>query len=448
LLLIRTTLLFACALSLLAQSDSAPVDTAAPAEDYGGPAILTRGQVPGGFSAVPAAFRPFISLNGIYDDGLAPISVNSKGRIPTLDLFGVELALGLYGYHTWKHTTLALDYKGDFRHYGQSTYDGTDQFLSLILTHQQTKRITFTIRNSAGTYSRSYFLSSTLGVLDSSNLQTPENDIYDSRVIFLTTAGDMIYRLTPRLSVDIGGEGYIVRRESSALYGLTGYDAHGDLQYRVRRHTTIGLDYRYTHFEYTKGFGNTNIHSVGINYATQLTHRLQLAARIGGARVETSSLEEVTLAPAIAALLGVSVGVEAAYQLHYVPDVTARLSETLRRSQFGLTFTDSVNPGNGVYLTSKMESALASYRYTGVRHWNFGADGGYNKLTALAQTLGAYGSYGAGGGFTRDLKKGFHAVLRLDARRYDIGGDAFRRTNFRAMVGLTFSPGDVPLALW
>jgi hypothetical protein len=449
LLLIRTTLFFACALSLMAQSDTAQSNEVSSAQEYGGPAILSRGEMPGSSSTAPIAFRPFISLNGIYDNGLVPVSVNSNGSIPTADLFGVELALVLYGYHTWKHTTLALDYKGDFRHYGgQSAYDGTDQFLSLVLTHQPTKRISFTIRNTAGTYSRNYFLSSTVGILDSNYLQIPQNDIYDNRVIFLTTAGDMIYRMTPRLSFDIGGEGYIVRRESTALYGLTGYDAHGDLQYRLRRHTTLGADYRFTYFQYTKGFGNSDIHSVGINYATQITPRLQLAARIGGARVESLSLEEVTLDPAIAALLGVSVGVQATHQLHYVPDLTVRLTESLRRSQFTLTFSDGVNPGNGVYLTSKMESAMASYTYTGVRHWNFGADASYTKLSALIQTLGAYSSYGAGAGVTRDLKKGLHAVVRLDARRYDVSGNEFRRTDYRAMLGVSFSPGDVPLALW
>jgi hypothetical protein len=448
LLLIRTTLLCVCALSLLAQTDTAQSD-AAPAEDYGGPAILTRGEVPGAPSTAPIAFRPYVGLNAIYDEGLVPVSVNSNGRVPSADLFGVELALGLYGYHTWKHTTLALDYKGNFRHYTQQQYyDGTDQFLSLILTHQPNKRVTFTVRNTAGTYSRNYFLSSTVGILDSSYTQIPENDIYDNRVIFLTTSGDMTYRLTPRLSFNLGGEGYLVRREATSLYGLSGYDAHGDLQYRMRRHTTLGLDYRFTYFQYTRAFGNSDIHSVGINYSTQLTHRLQIGARIGGARVESTSLEQVTLDPAIAALLGTSVGIQAAYQLHYAPDVTARLTESLRHSQFSLLFTDSVNPGNGVYLTSKMESGVASYSYTGVRHWNFGADASYTRLAALAQTLNAYSSYGAGGGFTRDLKKGLHAVLRLDARRYDIAGDVFRRTDFRAMLGLTFSPGDVPLALW
>jgi hypothetical protein len=101
-----------------------------------------------------------------------------------------------------------------------------------------------------------------------------------------------------------------------------------------------------------------------------------------------------------------------------------------------------------VYLTSKMESLLGGYSYTGVRHWNFGADSGYTRLSALTQTLGAYSSYGVGGGATRDLKKGLHAVLRLDARRYDVAGNGFSRNDFRVMLGLSFSPGDVPLALW
>src|ERR1700722_17842899 len=451
--LLRSTLFFACALALMAQSDSQPdsaqSDAVPAGEDYGGPAILSRGEIPGASSAAPVAFRPFIGLTGIYDNGILPVSVNANGSISTANLFGVELLLGLYGSHTWKHTTLALDYRGTFRHYSQQNYyDGTDQFVSLILTHQPTKRLTFTVRNTGGVYSQSSFLTSALNGLNADYLQVPQNDIYDNRVIFLTTAGDMVYRLTSRLSFDLGGDGYVVRRQSNALYGLTGYDAHGDLQYRIRRHTTIGVDYRFTHFEYTMGFGNSNIQSVGINYSTQLTRRLQLSARIGGARVASNSLEEVPLDPAIAALLGVSVGVQAAYQLHYAPDVTARLTESLRQSQFNLAFTDNVNPGNGVYLTSKTESGLASYSYTGVRHWNFGLDASYNRLDALIQTLGAYDSYGVGGGFTRDLKKGFHAVLRLDARRFNVAGGQYRQNDFRVMIGVTYSPGDIPLALW
>jgi hypothetical protein len=40
-------------------------------------------------------------------------------------------------------------------------------------------------------------------------------------------------------------------------------------------------------------------------------------------------------------------------------------------------------------------------------------------------------------------------VLRLDTQHYDIASSAaFTHTEYRATLGLNFSPGDVPLVLW
>ena len=65
------------------------------------------------------------------------------------------------------------------------------------------------------------------------------------------------------------------------------------------------------------------------------------------------------------------------------------------------------------------------------------------------QTLGAYTAYGGGVGITRDLGKGLHTVLRLDELHYDVASTAaFKHTESRVSLGLTFSPGDVPLVLW
>jgi hypothetical protein len=456
LLLARTTLflvlVLGCAPGLMAQSDSPQADSSAasPDEEYSGPAILSRGQAPAGQTVAPIAFRPYIGLSGVYDSGLVPVSVTTTGQIPSTDLYGLELNLGAYTYHVWKHTTLGLDYRGDFRDYSTSYWDGTDQFLSLILTHRPTKRVTFTLRDQAGIYSlNSYSLSSPLGSLDPNYLQLPQNDIYDSRVIFAGVSGDLTYLLTHRLSFNIGGEGSLVRRQSSALYGVTGAVARGDLEYRISRHTTLGADYRFTYFDYTRGFGSTDIHSVGLNYSTQISRHVQLSARIGGARVESTSLTEVALDPAIAALLGESEAIQAAYRLNYVPDVQVRLADTFRRSQFMLEYLDQVVPGNGVYLTSRNNSGNASYSYTGVRHWNFGVHGTYGRMSALVQTVGAYTAYGGGIGVTRDLGRGLHTVLRLDTEHYDIASSAaFAHTEYRASLGLNFSPGDLPLVLW
>jgi len=448
LLFVRATLLFGCAACLMAQTDSQADSQADSQTEYGGPAILSRGEAPGAKNA-PIAFRPYIGINGIVDNGILPVSVNENGQIPISDVYGVELSLGAYTYHTWKHTTLALDYRGNFRHYSQSTnYDGTDQYLSLILTHQPSKRIIFSLREQAGTYSRGYFLPSAYGILEPAYLQLPQNDIYDNRVVFLNTAASVTFQKSARLSFNFGGEGDLVRRQSSALYGTTGGIARADVQYRVTRHSTIGVDYLFNHFSFTQGFGNSTIHSVGLNYSTQLTRRVQLSVRAGGARVESSALTEVPLDPAVAAILGTSVGVQAAYHRNYVPDITARLSYTYQHSNFGLSYANNVNPGNGVYLTSRNQSAGGSYSYTGIRYWNFGVDGGFSRMSTLIQTLGVYKSYGGGIGVTRALGKSMHLVGRLDTRHYDVAGQTFLHNGFRATVGFSWSPGDIPLALW
>jgi len=457
LLFVRTTLLLSCALCLMAQSDqdaqpaqeAQPVQEAQPAPEYGGPAILSRGEAPNMQSPAPISFRPYIGLNGIVDNGIVPVSVTSTGQIPTADVYGVELNLGAYTYHSWKHTTLGLDYRGDFRHYSQQTfYDGTDQFLALILTHAPSKRVTFTLRNQAGTYSRNYALTGTLGLGDPNYLQLPQNDIFDNRVIFLSTAADLTFHKSARLSFNLGGEGDLVRRQSTALYGSAGGSARADMEYRVTRHSTVGVDYRFTYYSYTKGFGTADIHSVGLNYSTQFTKHLQLSARIGGARIESSSLQVVQIDPVIAALLGESVGFQVSHRISLAPDMTVRLSNAFRRSTFELVYANGMSPGNGVYLASRSESGTASYSYTGVRHWNFGANAAYSRLSTLVQTLGAYTGYGGGVGATRDLGKGLHAVLRLDTRHFDVSGNQFLNNDYRVTLGLTFSPGDVPLALW
>jgi len=449
--LFRTLIFLFCALALMAQDtpqeDAAQASTST--EDYSGPAILSRGEVPAVQAPLPVAFRPYVGLSAIYDTGLVPVGVSSTGSIPTTALYGVELNLGAYMYHVWKHTTLALDYRGDVRDYSTSYWDSTDQFLSLILKHEPTKRVTITLRAQAGVYSNNYFLSSALGNTDTNYLQLPQYDIYDNRVEFGGFSADLTYKLTRRLSFNVGGEGDIVRRQSSALFGMTGGVARGDLEYRISRHSTVGADFRYTYYDYTQAFGNSIVESVGADYSTQFSPHVQLSARVGGARVSSQSLTAVNLSPALAALLGETTSVQAAYQQSYVPDVEVRLSDTFRRALFSLSYTDQVIPGNGIYLTSRNDSFGGNFSYTGVRHWNFGVNGTYGRMTTLVQTIGAYTAYGAGVGITRDLGKGLHFVIRADGRHYDLASGAlFASNEYRTSVGITFSPGDLPLVLW
>ena len=67
--------------------------------DYEGPTILSRGVGPvllGGGEFV--RLRPYLSVTGIYDTAVTPVSVNQNGEIPQTDIYGVQGTLGVAGY--------------------------------------------------------------------------------------------------------------------------------------------------------------------------------------------------------------------------------------------------------------------------------------------------------------------------------------------------------------
>src|SRR5208283_2921103 len=104
---------------------------------YAGPAILSRGEAPASMAADQIDFRPYLTITGLYDTGLAGVSVNSQGEIGSLSSPGLQFAGGVSGVHSWKHTKVGLDYHGDINHYFKTTYyDSTDQTLLLGITHQ------------------------------------------------------------------------------------------------------------------------------------------------------------------------------------------------------------------------------------------------------------------------------------------------------------------------
>src|SRR5204863_5375798 len=150
--------------------------------------------------------------------------------------------------------------------------------------------------------------------------------LFDGRTLFLDTMADVTYQKTARLSFNFGGDGFLTRRRSSALYGVTGYRARGDMAYRTTRHATSGIAYDFTHFEFTKGFGGSDIHTLQLVQSFRIGRYWELAMKAGGSRVETLGLAQVTFDPVIAAITGRSTGVEVAYRITWAPSVDVRLT--------------------------------------------------------------------------------------------------------------------------
>ncbi len=418
--------------------------------EYPGPTILSRGLgtvLQGGGELL--RIRPYLSMTGIYDTGLTPVSVDASGNIPKTDNYGGYLGFGVTGYHNWRRTVLGIDYRGNIRHYSRNTYyDGSDHTLMLGVTHQISRRLAFSLRQAAGTQSRNWGLYSGYTFFDPAYANIPTQELFDARVNYLTSMGDLVYAVSPRLSFSLGGRGMIVRRRSRVLVGVDAYSARGDMQYRTSRRSTLGVDYDFTHFRFTRSFGQSDIHSAAFNLAFQLGRYWTLALRAGGARVETLGLRRVAVDPIIAAITGIGYGVEVFYRLNYVPAGGVKLSRAWRRSTISFNGEMGVSPGNGIYLTSRHQSGGFGYSHTAFRRWNFGISGNYTSYSSLSESIGRYRGYNAGGGVSCQLTSWMHLVTRYDARRYDIGRSDFRRIFHSASIGLAFSPGELPLSLW
>lgn len=419
---------------------------------YAGPAILSRGDAPAPMTSTPITFRPYFEITGVYDTGLAGVPANSQGQLGNVAAAGTEFVAGISGSHSWKHTFLGVDYQGDVTRYDKTTYyDGTNQALSLGIRHQFTRHLKLVLRESAGMFSRNYGLAGLEQAVpfDPSQTTLPNTDFFDNRTIYLNTQADLVYQRTARLSFDFGGDGFLTRRRSTALYGVSGAIARGDMQYRLSRFTTIGATYNYTNYSFTRIFSSTDVHMAAATFAWRISKTLELSAFAGVSRLETKVAQIVPVDPDIAALLGIVAAEQVSYTRRYLPNGSARLSHTLHNGILYAEAVRTVTPGNGLFLTSDATTFSGGYTYTGLRHWSFNVTAQSNRSKAYGNIPGRYGDDGGSLNASRQIARSLHFVLGISGNRY-VSPDfpQYNRPIYVARFGFGWSPGDVPLRLW
>jgi hypothetical protein len=417
-----------------------------------GPAILTRGEAPAALATPELSFRPFVEFGGVYDTGLTGVVLNSNGQLGSSASLGMTISGGVSGVHSWKHTKIALDYRGSAAHYAKTTYyDSTEQSLMVGITHQFTRRITLALRESAGMFSRNYGLPglSQTVPFDSSASYIPTSDFYDNRTIYVSSQADLTLQKSTRLSFNFGGDFFLNRRRSTALYGATGGGARGDVQYRLSSRSTIGGGYTYSHYAFHDIFSGSDLHSFIATYGIRLTKTLEFSSYGGVTRSETKFEQSVPIDPVIAALIGESVGSVIVHSVDYVPDVSARLSQTFSRGVLFISGGHMVTPGNGLFLTSEATGANAGYTYTGRRRWSFAAQAEYSHAKSVGNILGYYGDVGGTLSASRQLMGTLHAVLSFSARQYQSPDfNLYNRLIYTVRLGIGFAPGSIPLRVW
>lgn len=441
---------FGGVLTAYAQSFEAPGQS-----QYSGPSVLSRSQgTTFGGPVSRASFRPFLSLQGTYGQNLQGVSVDSTGNLIQANQLGAIVSAGVYGSKGWRKQQFGGGYVGGYTHYPSNQYfNGTDQFLHLNYTLQVSKRYMLTLRQVGGISNRPN-AQSTLFQLDPTYYYIPQSEIFDNRTFFATSLADLTIRLSPRVSANLGGDFFTNRRRSSSLFASTGTRARGDMAYRLSRNSTIAAYYNFNNWNFTGLFGGTDIHSIGIAYSLRLGRNWEVLTQVAGSRLESQSLTRVPVDPAIQAIVGSGFVTEAFYGVTYMPQVNGSISRRISRGHLNIRGSHGVSPGNGVILTSRITQGGVGYSYQPNSRMSFNVSTSYDKMAALVQNYGSYAGWTAVSGISYSLDRfvrslyvnGTYTWTRRNLNNNDFVG--YRRNWSTAAFGLSWSPGDYPLAFW
>ncbi|MDX1979842.1 MAG: hypothetical protein SFV51_06220 [Bryobacteraceae bacterium] len=418
---------------------------------YGGPAVSSRGLRGAGSRAGEAvSIRPYVAATGVYDSGLIVAGVTPDGGITNPGgLFGVEVQVGVYGAKDWRKTRIGMDYAGLYRHYSAASfYNGSDHLIEMDITHQVARRISFLVRGTAGTSSRPVGGLFSLAYLDPTRFGIPSGDIFDNRSYFVDASGQLVFEIGAKSSASISGNGFAVRRQSSALIGMNGHRAAADFTRRVTRRTTIGAGYQYIHFDFPRFFGESDIHLVLGEVAREITRSLRVSAAVGGYRSDLAGVRDVQLDPVLVALFGVTTGRQAFNAINYLPFGQFAVQHDQRRSSLMVSFSTGPTGGGGVLLTSKQQTAQVNWSFRGTEKWSWGFTGFYQDFGGLGSFQGQTQTYGLGANFSRRIRGDLFLSGGATTRRFvaSLTND-FQRTGNRITLGLTYSPGAVPVSL-
>lgn len=420
--------------------------------DYLGPGILSPGAgTIGTRSGQQVDLRFFATLQGVYDNGLIPFATNSQGQLLNVGgLYGEQLNVGAYGQHAWKQSLLGLDFSGNLYHYdNDSQYDGNAEFLNLGYTYQHSRRLIFDFHGVGGSTSIGYGTPGYYQLGSSSSVVGQQSSVlFDNRIYYLQGGASATYLLSARTSFVVGGDGYTARYQAASLIGLNGFNVRGSILHRLSRSKTLGFNYQRMHYQFVRSYGQSNVNIGQLIFADGLGPHWTFSVAGGIAQTWVQGVEQISVSPVLAALLGQSFGYQTFNATNYYPNGTVNLTGHNKNSGISFQYTRNIVPGNGVYLTSRQDAGGASYSFTGIRRWNLGVSGAYYRMSSIGQILQPYSTYGAGAGFAYSMGHSLQLVGRYDYRRQDISYVGFRQNASRVSAGIGWSPGELPLSLW
>jgi len=424
-------------------------DAETPVQEYTGPAVLSRSySINQQLIPEQVKWQESLGVSGVYDTGVTkPVNANGTEGSPAA-LFGTMLTWTFGGKHYYRRDMISVNYSGNYSRYsGVGAFNGTNQTIAVTYSHTLSRRLKLNLSGTGAIWAENSVLENQpVGPDSIANVNlaiSPNIQIYDVGAKQFSSQADLTWQESNRLSFSMGTSYFGIAQDSSALLGMSGQQARGDVNYRVTQKMTIGAYYSFNRYLYTRGTGNSATNSTGATWSYAFNRTTQFRFRGGFSQVESVGLEQVQINPVIAALLGENNGVIDAYITYKTTDFSAQFVKDFHggRTTASLAYAWGVSPGNGVFQTSQQESLSASMSARVFRTYTLTAAVGRDTLVAIGQALGKYESEYARLSLGRTYRRGVGLTFGAEYRYFDIDSAGFVRNQLRITSGMTWGSG-------
>jgi hypothetical protein len=398
-----------------------------PSQEYTGPAVLSRSySVNRPLIPTELKWTESVGISAIYNSQATSFT---NGGIGSSSPLGESVTWSIAGRHYFHHDQIGFSYNGNFTQYGQGGgLTGLNNSVALNYSHYFSRRLSMNVGLSGAAFSQNYALNNPDVAPETTvanvNLGTSPNiQITDNGVKQVSLQGDFVWQQTTRLSFDGGASYFAVERDTPGLLGMTGRQAHTDVNYRLTRKMTVGAYYSVSSYIYPHGFGTSSVNTVGGIFSYAFSRTLQLRLRGGISSIDSVGFQQIPVAPAFAALLGQASGIVDVSSQSKTSDLSAQIVKDFGHTRsVNVAFAHGVAPGNGYYQTSTQESISAGFSEQFFHKYNFSIGLNYNTLNSITAALGTYKSDGASLSFGRSFSRGLTASVGMFYRHYDVPG--------------------------
>jgi len=417
---------------------------------FGGPAILSRGTGAVGRNGGRATKLTYhIGAGSFYSSGLTtPLGTSD-------DRYGVMAHGGLVGSYAGQRSWGSISWGGSMNYYRGGKLRVTPNHGG-ALTYGRVLSRSWTLHSSVASRSNDRQLNpfgAGLGTNFSDDptaeLSDPTGELFDSRSFSISGALGTTYQMSRRVAISLSTGASFQRFSSGALIGSNAFSGSASTAYILNSKSSIGGSFRSSQFYFPGRYGESFVMSAHAFYSRAITSRWRVNFSVGPYRVDSTRLVRVQIDPFIAALIGQSSFQEIFNRVGTGVSGRVTVSGRLGKSGVSLGYGSSITPGNGVLLTSSQGSSSFGYTFTGTRRWNYGFNATYSRAKSLILTTApAYQAAGANFGASCRLNDFMALTMGTGYYHSFLSNSSFKTDRVAVSVGLSFSPGTIPLPLF